>query len=49
MMMRYLLFALLLVLSACANKAGSDLPMVNAGDPVWALQPDQLAGGMLPR
>ena len=48
-MMRYLVFALLLVLAACANKTGSELPMVNAGDPVWGLQPDHLDHGALPR
>jgi hypothetical protein len=37
------------VLAGCANVSGKDLPMVSNSDPTWALVPDHLEFGALPK
>jgi hypothetical protein len=49
-MLRWILFALTLsLLSACGNIQGKHLPIVSKDDPTWALTPDHLESGVLPR
>jgi hypothetical protein len=37
------------LLASCGNVAGRPLPVVHADDPTWALMPDHLDAGSLPR
>jgi hypothetical protein len=39
----------LCVLTGCGNVAGKELPMVRNNDPTWALIPDHLEFGALPK
>jgi hypothetical protein len=46
----YVWFAFALgLLTACGNISGKSLPMVNKSDPTWALEPDHLEFGALPK
>lgn len=48
MMRRYLWLAACLLIAACST-SGKPLPLVDKGDPTWALTPDKLEMGMLPK
>jgi hypothetical protein len=49
-MTRYLIILTLFsVLTACANTTGKPLPLVDKSDPTWALTPDRLEFGSLPK
>jgi hypothetical protein len=39
----------LCLLAGCANVKGNELPMVAKSDPTWALTPDHLDFGALPK
>jgi hypothetical protein len=50
MITRFAWIALALcVLAGCGNVSGKPLPMVDKNDPTWALAPDRLEFGALPR
>lgn len=47
---RWITLALsLCVLAGCGNVSGKELPMVRNSDPTWALVPDHLEFGALPK
>lgn len=49
-MMRFVWLLLALsVLVSCGNVNGKPLPLVEKDDPTWALVPDHLENGALPR
>jgi len=50
MMIRFAWLALALgFLAGCGNTSGKELPMVKKNDPTWALVPDHLDFGALPK